>query len=277
MLNSRHSINNMKNLLVALIFGISFSSLAQLPKTPLKQLKSFEVSDTIVFAAVDRPGDVYIITRDGQIQKFDKDGRLIVLYKNKVLPTLFDPRDGARLFTYYRQNQEYDYLSPSFEIVSSYRIDSAFVIEPWLIGPGSEQRLWILDAADHSLKKINTRDSEVEVEVVIDSTIISDATTFTYLREYQGFVFLLDPKRGIFVFNGMGKHIRTIEEKGITAFNFLGEELYFAKAGIVKFFDLFTAETRSIAFEKPFDFVLITDERLIQIRKKGIEIFEFHP
>src|SRR5687767_6814977 len=80
-----------------------------------KKIKTLEVSDTIRFASVDRPGDIYLITRDGQIQKFDKDGKLSVLYKHKTLPTLFEPRDGAKLFAYYRENQEYDYLNPSFE------------------------------------------------------------------------------------------------------------------------------------------------------------------
>ncbi len=262
----------MKNSLIPLLLLLSFLACAQ-----GKNVKSFEVSDTIVFAAVDRPGDVYIITRDGQVQKFDKDGKLLVLYKNKTIPTLFDPRDGARLFTYYRKRQEYDYLTPSFDIASSYRIDSAFVIEPWLIAPCTDQRLWVLDAADHSLKKVNPRDSEVEVEVVIDASIIADAKVFTFMREYQGFVFLLNPKRGIFIFNGMGKHIRTIEEKGISTFSFVGEEMYYAKGRELKFFDLFTAETRSIELQKATDFILITDERMVQIHKKTIEIFEFRP
>src|SRR6476620_3891817 len=100
-----------------------------------KKIKTIELSDTIVSSTVDRPGDIYFITREGQIQKFDKDGKLIVVYKHKGAPTLFDPRDGARLFAYYRGIQQYDYLTPGFDVVSSYRVDSAFVIEPWLIAP----------------------------------------------------------------------------------------------------------------------------------------------
>jgi hypothetical protein len=242
-----------------------------------KKIKTLEVSDTVVFATIDRPGDLYLVLKDGQIQKFDKDGKLIVLYRHKTAPTLFDPRDGARLFAYYRKNQEYDYLSPSFEITSSFRIDSAFAIDPWLIGPSLDHKLWVLDAADHSLKKINPRDSEVEVEVIIDAAIIEQASSFTMLREYQGFVFLLNPQKGIFIFNNLGKHIRTLAGKGIHHFSFLGEELYFVKNGQINFFDLFSAESRQMPIGKPADFVLFTDERFVLIRHKTIEIFEFRP
>jgi hypothetical protein len=241
------------------------------------KIKTVELSDEIVFATVDRPGDLYLVTSGGQIQKYDKDGKLIIVYKHKTLPTIFDPRDGAKLFAYYRDKQEYDYLSPSFEITTSYRIDSAFAIEPWLIAPSGEHKLWVLDAADHSLKKVNVQNSEVELEVVIDSSIIQDATQFVFLREYQGFAFLLDPRKGIFIFNGMGKHIKTISVPGITSFNFLGEELYYLKPGFMEFLDLFSAEEREMNIEGRPEEILLTDERMFYIRKKSVDIFHFKP
>jgi hypothetical protein len=218
-----------------------------------------------------------VILKDGQIQKFDKDGKLIIVYRHKTVPTIFDPRDGAKHFAYYRENQEYDYLNPSFDITSSFRIDSAFAIEPWLIAPSGEYKLWVLDAADHSLKKVNPRDAAVEVEVIIDASIIEDATAFTALREYQGFVFLLNPLKGIFIFNGLGKHIKTIAAPGITSFYFLGEELYYLKPGYIEFVNLFSAEEREMNIDSRPAFVLLTDERMIRIRQKTIDIYEFKP
>lgn len=261
----------MKKLLLLFIL-IPFAAFAQ-----QKKIKTLEVSDTIIFATIDRPGDIYLILKDGQIHKYDKDGKLMVLYRHKTLPTLFDPRDGARLFAYYRQNQEYDYLNPAFDITDSFRIDSAFAIEPWLICPAGDHKLWILDAADHSLKKINPKKSAVELEVVIDAALIEDATVFSTIREYQGFVFLLNPKRGIHIFNGLGKYLRTIEEKSIHHFSFLGEELYYLKSNRIHFFNLFTAEERQMDIEKKADFALFTDERQVLVRQKTVDIFEFRP
>jgi hypothetical protein len=263
-------------LITLLIATLTHNTEAQKAESP-KMLKTLEVSDTIINAMVDRPGDLYIITKHGQFQKFDLDGKLLVLYKNETAPTLFDPRDGSRLFAYYRPIQHYDYLSPAFQINSSFRIDSAFVIQPWLICTAGDLKLWVLDAADHSLKKLNPRDHEIEIEVIIDSTIINDATQFTRMREYQNFVFLLHPHKGIYIFNNLGHHIRTIETHNIHNFHFIGEELYWVKGGKLSFFDLFTAETREISLDGIKGDIILTDQRMFAVHNRTIDIYEFKP
>ena len=242
-----------------------------------KKIKTLEVSDTIVASYVDRPGDLYLITKHGQIQKYDADGHLIILYKTPVLPTLFDPRDGARLFTYHRGTQHYEYRNPSFEVTKAFRIDSSFSIQPWLISPSGDHKLWLLDSVDHTLKKINPGASEVEVEVTIDSAVISDVTVFDTMREYQGFVFLLEPGKGIHIFSGMGKHIRSIAGSDIRSFSFLGEELYYFTKGSIKFFDLFSAETREQPTGLKGGGILLSDTRLFHILPRHVDIYSYNP
>lgn len=242
-----------------------------------KKIKTLEVSDTIAHAFIDRPGEIYLITKNGQLQKYDQDGKLLILYKTSTLPTLFEPRDGARLFAYYRDTQHYEYRSPSFEVSKSFRIDSSFVIQPWLICPSGDHKLWVLDSVDHTLKKINPHDSEVEVEVILDTTLISDVTVFQTMRDYQGFVFLHEPARGIHIFSGMGKHIKTIEARGIRSFNFLGEELYYFSEGSLKFFDLFSAEMRESKIDQRGGDILLSDLRLFHILQREVTIYPFKP
>ena len=261
----------MKHFTLILLTALSLECFGQ------KEIKTFEVSDTIVFATVDRPGDLYLVTTNGQIQKYDKDGKLLVVYKHKLVPTIFEGRDGAKLFAYYRSEQQYDYLSPSFEPLNSYKIDPAFAIEPYLICTSGEHKLWVLDKADHSLKKVNVQKGEVEIEVQIDSTLIQNAESFITMREYYGFIFLLNPSRGIYIFNGMGRHIKTIDVKGIQTFNFFGEELYYSKGNKLTFVDLFNADSREVDLIQPAKITLLTDERLFSIQAKSVKIFEYQP
>jgi hypothetical protein len=248
-----------------------------LPAIAQDKITTLNLSDSILYAAIDRPGDFYAVTVNGQIQRFDRDGKLTLLYKAEKVPTLFDPRDGSRLFAYYRDDQHYEFLNPSFRPISSFRIDSAFAIQPWLICPSGEHKLWILDRADQSLKKINVKALEVELEVVVDSVLIEDATSFKTMREYQNFVFLLSPARGIFVFNNLGKHIKTIAAEGVRSFNFLGEELYFLQGDKLEFMNLFTAESRQLPIHLGYTDALLTDERMILFTPTSIDIFAFRP
>lgn len=254
-----------------LLFLIPFFVAAQ------ERIKTLALSDTIVGAAVDRPGDFYAITGSGQIQRFDKNGKLTLLYKAPYVPTIFDPRDGARLFAYYRAEQRYDYLSPSFNVTASYKIDPSFAIQPWLICPSGEHKLWILDSADHSLKKVDVRESEVEVEVIVDSALTGNPQAFTVMREYQNFVFLLNPLKGLYIFNSLGSHLKTVGGPGMDNFNFLGEELYFLRNGRIEFFNLFTADTREIKINPAYTRALLTDERMILFTTLTIDISSFRP
>lgn len=240
-----------------------------------QKIKTLETSDTTIAAFVDRPGDLYLASVSGQFQKFSKDGEVQVVHKNQPAPDLFDPRDGARLFAFYRNLRQYAYLDPSFDFLNTYKIDSAFVIDPWLICPSGDFNVWILDAADASLKKVNTRLEKIEVDVKIDPSLA--ATDVLYLREYQGFLFGLTKSSSIVIFNSMGKLIKTLTAPGIRYFNFLGEELYYASGGKLKFFDLFSAETREMNLPAPCKFALLTDERLYLVKEKSVDLFNFKP
>lgn len=262
--------NNMIQRLVVFLFVLQ----GTVANAQFKKIRSLEISDTITTIAVDRPGDLYIITHKGQLQHVDKDGKLLSLYKKDPTPTLFDPRDGSRLFAYFRDKQHFGYLNPSFEISQLIQLDSAFSIDPWLVCASGDYNIWILDVADWSLKKIDIKKGIVFTEVSMPENFTKVKSDFTTMREYQGFLFLADRTKGIHIFNGMGKHIRTLAIDHLSYFNFLGEELYYPSGDELTFFDLFTTETRKIKLPAPGKLVALTDERLFLVRDHQVDIFE---
>jgi hypothetical protein len=242
-----------------------------------KKITTQSVNESIVYATVDRPGDLYIVTSSGQIQKFDKDGKVASVYKNNPSPTLFDPRDGSRLFAYFRDDQHFSFLNPSFDVTSSSKLDPAVAIDPWLMCVSGDYNFWVLDAADISLKKINAATGTVTIDAKISQQPGDSVSSYVYIREYQGFVFLLHKKNGVLIFSGLGKPLKVVGESALTHFNFLGEELYFQTDNTINFFNLFTAETREMHLKQTGQFVLLTDERLFIIQNNSIDFFEISP
>lgn len=222
---------------------------------------------TIVHATIDRAGDLYVIKENGNIEKYNGYGGLLNTFHHTLPPTLFDTGNGVRLLAYYRKSQEYLTLNPSLILVSQDTIDPSFAITPWLVCTSGDYNLWVLDAADWSLKKIDTRHNIVLTEALIDTvSLLQEKPAFTYMREYQQFLFLLEKHTGIHVFNGLGKHLRTIPAKHIESFNFLGEELYFVQESNIIFIDLFTLDTRKADLSGPAPSnVIVTDERIFKI------------
>jgi hypothetical protein len=242
-----------------------------------KKVRSVKISDTIVYGTIDRTGDLYITTSSGQLHRYDPDGKLLNLYRHHEVPTLFDPRDGARLFAYFRALRQYRYLNPSFDVTASYVLDSALAIDPWFVCSSGDHNFWILDAADWSLKRIDPKKELILTEATFSVSANQRPDDFTFMREYQGFLFLLDRSQGIHIFNSMGKLLKTIPVKNLACFNFLGEELYYQENDTLKFFDLFSAETREMAVPSPSIFTLITDEKIYTIGAGHIDIFQWLP
>jgi len=258
------------------LFLITLPLLAQAQFTELMKLS---VPNPISYATVDRPGELYLVDSRGTIQKVDMDGNLQSSYTpvQPVLPTVLDARDGARIFTYYRDRQEYIYFSPSMaDDVGWQKIDPAFAITPYFVCPSGDYGLIILDSADWSLKKVNLKTSVVSVDESIASRLIKNSRIVT-MREYQNFIFLLDAVQGIIVFNGIGKWIRTIPVKNITWFNFLGEELYYKQGEKLVLIDLFTTASREVGLPVGGDFALLTDERLYVVGRDGVVIYGYKP
>lgn len=242
-----------------------------------KKIRSVTIADKVIYATVDRPGELYLVSNTGRIRRFDSNGNLLSEYTNQSPPTLFDPRDGSRLFIYYHEGQRYAYLSPSFEITNSQTIDPSVAVDPWLMCVSGDHNLWILDAADLSLKRVNVLTSSLEVDYKIGDDLVKQPAEITYMREYQGFLFLLHRTKGILIFNKMGKRIKTIERPQLQYFNFLGEELYYPENNALKFLNLFTAETREIPLTNPGEFMLMTDERIYTVEGSSVGFFSLNP
>jgi hypothetical protein len=243
--------------------------LAQTPK-PI----TVTLPNTVTAAFIDRPGELYIQTASGQLQRYDKDGNLRATSTETIPPTLFDPRDGARLFAYYRSTQQYTYLNPAFEAGILNSIDAAFATEPWLVCASGDYNVWVLDAADWSLKKIDTQKGIVLVETPATGITADKREAITYMREYQGFLFVLERGKALHMYSSMGKHLRTLAAPDIRYFNVLGEEVYYDVSGKRQAINLFGDSFYHAQATITQDFVLMSDERMYIIDGKTLEV---HP
>ena len=227
----------------------------------------------VLQVTTDRAGDFYAIT-DQAIHKYDSSGTVLQVAQTPSPTTLFDTGNGVRLLAYLRGTQEYLIYPPSLSPREPEKIDPSFAIEPWLICSSGDYNLVILDAADWSVKKIDTRRSVVDHEFNLET----DDTTpgYTYMREYQGFLFLLD-RKGIGIYNRLGMRVRYLLVEGLGSFHFLGQELYYYRDGRIHFTDLFTLETRSVPFHGPYTDVVIGNGCSMARTREGLIFLSFAP
>lgn len=237
--------------------------------TAQKKIASVDVRN-VACAYVDRPGDLYILHTDGHISKFDTLGKPVENLTFEQAPTLFEPRDGARMFVYVEGDRLARFFSP--ETKQEISIQDHFAVEPIFAASSGDNLIWIVDKADWSIKRLDPRNPKMIAEALIDRTQFKGDPQIVTIREYQNFLFVLESNTGILVFNGIGKQIKKIAAPGITYFNFLGRELYYKKDDNLIFYDLFDGSTREEAVDKESRYTLLTDTRKYVVYANRIEV-----
>lgn len=237
---------------------------------------TIETPAEIVWAGVDRPGDLFLVLKTGEVLKYNKDGKNIGSHTFKGPPRVFDPLDGTQSFYFMAKGSTYGNLSSDLSTATEHILDPSFAIHPWLVCPALHE-LWILDSIDLSIRKTKLSGTSISFETNIRKLSTTKPADYVYMREYQNYLFLLDKNAGIHMFNGLGKHIKTIVEKDLGYFSFLGEEIYFIKGNQVILTDLYTDERRMFSIPVACRFVLLTDDRLFAVDVKKVSIFDFTP
>jgi hypothetical protein len=251
----------------AILFFLT-PAIAQVPK----KLKELSLKN-IDYVSVDRLGDLFVVFKNGGIKKYDANGKELAVLKKGTVPTLIEPWYHPKIFVYDRLTQQsinYDHNLQSPQI---YKVDPSIAVNPFLVCPTNDNKLLVLDEADWSIKKANPNTGKVLLEFTIDTTGMSKPV-FSYLREYQNLIFLLDKYSGIFIFNNLGKKINHI--KCTTQnFGFYGEELFYLADDRLIFFDLYSEKTREVKIELG-KFVIVTDERIFLVKNNDrVVVYEF--
>jgi hypothetical protein len=240
----------------------------------LTKLKEWSAGE-IVNVSVDRMGNFFLLPKKGGIKKYDIDGKVMAsLPKRK--PTLLETWYHPSIFLYDRTSQKYFTYGRFFEDVKEYKLAPEIAIEPYLVCPTHDNRLWIFDKADYSLKKVNPLNQEVINEFNLD--IGFSTPEFTYLREYQNLIFLQEKNSNIWIINTLGKIITKIEINKPCNFGFFGQELYYQENNIIHFFDLLTEAKQELPLPGDLKFAIVTDERIMTVSVKNkITLYNYIP
>lgn len=254
-----------KNLLLLLLIASPLLSLAQ------KRITAIDIKD-VANVYVDRPGDLYVLHTDNTVSKFDTLGMPVTSPKFETTPTVFEPRDGARMFTYSAETKKGSFFSSG--IKQEFTIHDHYALEPILAASAGDNGVWVVDKADWSIKRIDLKNSKVVAEALINRTQFEGDPKIIAIREYQNFFFVLEKNTGILIFNGLGKQIKKIDAPKISYFNFLGEELYYVKDDKLIFYDLFDGSTREDKIDPKSNFTLLTDARKYVVYSDRIDVWE---
>lgn len=242
-----------------------------------KKIKEFAITD-VSRAALDRLGNLYLVLPHSTLRKYDTDGNFLneVRLSDSVNIASLEPWNPLRIFIYDSRKREVLLLDRFLAPLDTLPLDPSIAIEPALASPLPTNSIWILDRADNSLKKSDPDATHVLMEITLDLPK-GKKPQYTYLREYQNQLFLIDRLLGVSIFSVVGKAIRNFPVPNLGFVGFLGEEIYYLDNGRLKFYDLYSEEQREVAVNPQATYALVTDERMIVVMKDKVEVWEYKP
>jgi hypothetical protein len=234
-----------KRLLLLLLFffglspwGKTLAIYSQTPAVFSEKIKNF---------TTDNLGNIYSLTVDNQVVKYNPDGVEQFRYLNKTLgePSLLDATNPFHLLLFFPQHQTVLTLDRTLSVSGQFNLLQMGFLGAKAVGMASDGHLWVYDETSFLLKKISA-----DGTVIAQSGDLSLATGQSlhpiFLVEREQTVFLNDPAIGILIFDAFGQYRKTIPLLGLSEFQEMDEQLIYFREGQLWSFHL------TALLERPF-------------------------
>ena len=227
--------------------------------------------------ATDKLNQLYLITEQNEIIKYDSKGKEVFRYNNNFLENLshVDATDPFNLLLYYPDYLSVITLDRTMNKTGEFDLSSLNLIRVKAVGSSNDNQVWLYDEVGFQLKKIN-RSGDVLRQSVDLNLQLNYPPKPIFLIEKENSIYVNDPAYGILIFNVFGEYESMIELKGINTFQIFDNRLLYKKGQEVFSYHLQTFDQRAIKLPvelKDSDEILIQKNRLFVRKTDRIEVY----
>lgn len=267
-----HSKKTLLYLVISLFFGLrSFSSFSQ----------SFELIKKAPIASctqlsIDRAGNLYAAGLDQNIRKYDTSGELVATYSPSKMGeiTLLESWNSISTIAYYKDFQEIVFLDRFLTVKSTVPITSEISGFTRLATVASDNSIWLIDDSDFSLKKWDITYQNTLIHNPLNLQLKDKDYNFTFIREYQNNLYLIDEGADLVIFDILGNYKRSIPITNATNVGMWKTKMYYSKNGKLQLIDLYTGENKTLAVDIPDnDLVIMGNQHVFVVGENQLQIF----
>ncbi len=195
---------------------------------------------------MDASGNIFLSFEGGTITKFSSTLDSLFSYSPlKIADTkLLEAGTGLVIFAYYDFFQEY-LLTDRFltrPTRSKFPTSIGYID---IATQSLDNNIWMVESANFSLLKYNVQLLRVEIETLLNTVVESNNNSFTFIKEYQNQVFLVDENSGIYVFDNLGNFSKFITAK-TNKINFNNSHFLYVEGNELIIRDIYTDSKEAI-------------------------------
>ncbi len=270
----------MEQLLVSCILMFSCSCSTQASSSVDS---SYTLLNTIAikakFFTTDKLSQIYVVTEQNEVIKYDSDGKELFRFNNNTLGNLkhIDVTDPMNILLFYPDYMTVLTLNRTLNKTGEYDLINLNLIEVNAIGMSNDNNIWLYDEVTFKLRKIDRNG-----QIVLESDDLNMFLAYTpkpnFILERENSVYVNNPQTGILVFDIYGKYIKTLDFKGLDDFQVVNKQLIFRKNEKLMSFLLQPLILQNIVLPadiKKEDKIRIQKNKLFVKKQDKVLIYEF--
>lgn len=187
---------------------------------------------------VDNIGAVYIINANNQLKKYNENGDSVGVF-NQVTQygklSYVDAENPWKTILFYENFSTIVLLDKYLNVVTAINLRKQNIFRVQAVTGSYDNNIWLYDEQDNKLKKID--DNGNVLSQTVDFRLLFDSVPEpSKIIDKDGFVYLYDPKNGVYVFDYYGSFKTKLTFLNWTNMEVFGKTIYgFDKQNVYKY------------------------------------------
>lgn len=236
------------------------------------------INGDIVDFAVDNLDNLYILTSTDQLKKIDAEGDSVAVFNNvkkfgKVATV--DVSNPMKVLLYYKDFSTIVMLDRLLNVRNTIDLRNQNIFQVTAICQSYDGKVWLYDEVDNKLKKID-EDGKLLSETSDFRLLFDEAPAPQKIFDQDGYVYLYDSARGVFVFDYYGSLKNRIQITGWKNFKVLGKYIFGVNDNKLNRYQIsnFNLQEQELSNRfLPYNFLNFTANRLYAFKRDSIVIY----
>jgi len=177
---------------------------------------------------VDNLGELYIINTDNQLKKYNEKGDSVGVF-NQVTKygklSYVEAENPWKAILFYKDYLTIVLLDKYLNVLTNINLRNQNIFRVNAVTTSYDNNIWLFDEQDNKLKKID--DGGKNLFETVDFRLLFDSVpTPQKIIDYDGFVYLYDPEKGLFTFDYYGSFKNRLSFLHWTDIEIIDKQIY---------------------------------------------------
>lgn len=260
----------------SLLFTFCFASFAQSDSSfvPFVKIKG----DIMAFAA-DNFDNIYLLNSSDQIKKINGNGDSVAVFNNvrrygKVAQ--IDVSNPLRVLLYYKDFSTVVVLDRLLSIRTTIDFRKQDIFQVQAVCLSYDNQIWLYDEFEHKLKKID-ENGKLLFATSDFRQLFGEAFSFTSISDQDGFLYLYDKNKGVYVFDYYGALKNIFSLTGYDNFRAVGKFITGTRNdSLMRYYpaNLLLQEVRLPEAFRKAQSILFTATKAYALKKDELDIYQ---